>query len=135
MTGDVDVIPSDLPKDALEELRSMAGEGIGLVERGRKWLRDRQVRTPERAIEVIEKLETEDAEELGVPVYVWPAPRGRVTGHGVGCEDHGVMPFLAPTRGKAILAAARHLRGEHRQTGGTVVLVPTAPRLKIGARS
>lgn len=127
-------LPERLEPDTLAELRSMAVEGISLRERGRAWLRARQTRTPARAIATIEKLETEDVDEIGVPVYVWPANRGRVTGHGVGCEEHGVMPFLAPTKGKAILAAARHIRAEH-QSAGSVVLVPTAPRLRIRSAS
>ena len=118
------------PSDPLVELQEMAGEGIGLVERGRKWLNERALRTPGRALASIEKLETSGVEELGVPVFVWPAPRGRVTGHGVGCEEHGVMPFLAPTKGKAVLAAARHVRSEH-GSAGTVVLVPRAPRIRV----
>lgn len=120
----------DWTPDPLAELRSMKVDGVGLVERGRDWLRQRQTRTPARALATIEKLETADTEELGVPVYVWPAPRGRVTGHGVGCEEHGAMPFLAPTKGKAILAAARHVKYEH-GSAGSVVLVPMAPRIKI----
>lgn len=128
--GILDDLPDDLPPDALAELRSMAADGVGLVERGREWLRSRKTRSPERALAVIEKLETEDVEELGVPVYVWPANRGRVTGHGVGCEEHGVMPFLAPTKGKAVIAAARHIKHEH-GSAGTVVLVARAPRIKV----
>lgn len=116
--------------DVLGELRAMRAGGVGLVERSKEWLRARQTKTPARAIATIEKLETEDVDELGVPVYVWPANRGRVTGHGVGCEEHGVMPFLAPSKGKAILAAARHVKHEH-GSAGSVVLVPRAPRLRI----
>lgn len=114
----------------LEELRSMRLEGISLVERGRKWLADRQLRTPDRALASIEKLETAGETELGTPVYVWPAERGRVTGHAVGCEEHGPMPFLAPTKGKAILAAARHVKHEH-GSAGSVVLVPKPPRIRV----
>jgi hypothetical protein len=116
--------------DTLAELRTMAADGIGIVERGRQWLRGRQTRTPGRALATIEKLETADTTELGVPVFVWPAERGRVTGHAVGCEEHGPMPFLAPTRGKAIIAAARHVKYEH-DSAGSVVLVPRAPRIKV----
>lgn len=110
----------------------MAGDGIGLVERGREWLRSRKTRSPERALAVIEKLETAGESELGIPVFVWPEHRGRQTGHAVGCEDHGLMPFLAPTKGKAILAAARHIKHEH-GSAGSVVLVPRAPRVRIKA--
>lgn len=125
-----DWTPPDLPPDVLAELRGMTGDGISLVERGREWLRARKTRTPERALAEIEKLETADTTELGVPVYVWPAHRGRVTGHAVGCEEHGAMPFLAPTKGKAILAAARHVKYEH-DSAGTVLLVESAPNVKI----
>lgn len=118
------------PPDVMDELRAMRGEGISLVERGRKWLNDRALRTPDRALASIEKLETAGETELGVPVYVWPANRGRVTGHAVGCEEHGPMPFLAPTKGKAILAAARHVKYEH-GSAGSVVLVPKAPRIRV----
>lgn len=87
----------------------------------RSYLRARQVRTPERALATIHKLETADLEELGTKVYVWPEARGRVTGFFVGCEEHGGMPFLAPSKAKAHVAAARHIVAEHRKKG-TVVL-------------
>lgn len=112
----------------------MKDDGISLVERTKEWLRSRQTRTPDRALAAIEKLETADVDELGIPVYVWPAHRGRVTGHAVGCEEHGSMPFLAPTKGKAIVAAARHIKHEH-GSAGSVVLVPEAPRVRIRSGS
>lgn len=81
----------------------------------------RKLGTPERALATIHKLETADLEEIGTRVYVWPEARGRVTGFFVGCEVHGGMPFLAPTKAKAHVAAARHVKAEHRARG-TVVL-------------
>lgn len=109
-------------------------EELGLVGRTRRALEARKVRTPGRALAEIEKLETADVEELGDPVYVWPATRGRVTGHAVGCEEHGVMPFLAPSKRKAHLAAARHIVNAHGRAG-TVILAEKAPRLKIRGES
>lgn len=124
----------DWTPDPLDELRGMKDSGISLVDRVKSTLERRKTRTPSRALAEIEKLETEDVAELGIPVFVWREHRGRATGHAVGCEDHGVMPFLAPTQGKAILAAARHIKTEHGYAG-SVVLVPKAPRLKIRAAS
>lgn len=124
--------PDDLDSGALAELRAMKKDGISLVDRVAGALRGRKTRTPSRALAEIEKLETAGVEEIGIPVYVWPKSVGRVTGHAVGCEDHGLMPFLAPSKGKAILAAARHVKAEHRSKG-SVVLVDRAPRLKIRA--
>lgn len=112
----------------------MKAAGVGLVDRMKKTLERRKTRSPGRALAEIEKLETSDVTELGVPVFVWPEHRGRATGHAVGCEEHGVMPFLAPTKGKAVLAAARHVKNEH-GSAGSVVMVPKAPRLKIRAAS
>lgn len=82
---------------------------------------ERKLRTPDRALAQIEKLETADGEELGVAVTVTPAPRGRVTGFLVECEEHGPMPVLAPSRKAGHLAAARHVLHEHNRKG-TVVL-------------
>jgi hypothetical protein len=95
-------------------------------------LAERKVRTPDRALAEIEKLETADVAELGDPVYVWPAPRGRVTGHAVGCAEHGVMPFLAPSKRAAHLAAARHIINAH-GSAGTIVLTEKPPRLRVGS--
>lgn len=81
----------------------------------------RKVGTPERALATIEKLETAGLDPIGTRVYVWPEPRGRVTGFFVGCEACGPMPFLAPSKSKAHVAAARHVKAEHRSKG-TVVL-------------
>jgi hypothetical protein len=92
----------------------------------------RKVRTPGRALAEIEKLETADVEELGDPVYVWPEARGRVTGHAVGCEAHGIMPFLAPSKRAAHLAAARHVVNAHGRKG-TVVLTDRAPRIRVAS--
>lgn len=129
-----DEIPAELAEklepDVLAELRSMAGEGITLRERLTGKLRNRKVRTPDRALAEIEKLETAGASEIGVSVFVWSKTLGRVTGHAVGCEDHGVMPFLAPSKGRAILAAARHVRAEH-GSSGSVVLVDRAPKVSV----
>lgn len=84
-------------------------------------LRARKVRTPDRALATIHKLETADLDPIGTRVYVWPEARGRVTGFFVGCESHGAMPFLAPSKSKAHVAAARHIVSEHAKRG-TVVL-------------
>lgn len=93
-------------------------------------LEGRKTKTPGRALAEIEKLETSGVEELGVPCFVWPAARGRVTGFAVACEEHGVMPFLAPSKRSAILAGARHVKHEHRSKG-SVVVRERAPSLKV----
>lgn len=82
---------------------------------------ERKVRTPDRALAQIEKLSTQDVTELGTPVYVWPSHQGRATGFEVVCAEHGAMPFLAPSKAKGHVAAARHIKYEHK-SAGTVVL-------------
>lgn len=114
----------------LEEL----GSRVGVLDRLKTAAAGRKVRTPEKALAAIEKLETEGVEELGDPVFVWPAPRGRVTGFAVGCEAHGVMPFLAPNRRAGHLAAARHVVNAHDRKG-TIVLRTSPPRLRIRAET
>lgn len=99
------------------------------VERGRKrsgFLRrqvERRKVTPEKVLASIERLEEEPTSKpipLSETVYAWPAHRGRVTGYFVGCEQHGPMPVLAPTRDAARGAAWRHLRDEHDGRGRLV---------------
>lgn len=94
--------------------------------------RARQVRTPARALATIEKLETAGVTELGVPVFVWPGRRGRVTGFFVGCEEHGVMPFLAPSKLKGEVAAKRHIVAEHCRAG-SVVHTNAAPKIRVAS--
>lgn len=105
---------------------------LGLVDRARRAIEGRKVRTPSKALAEIEKLETSGVEELGDPVYVWPGHRDRVTGFFVGCEEHGVMPFLAPSKRKAHLAAARHVVNAHDRKG-TIVLTDRAPRIRVAS--
>lgn len=125
-----DEIPAELAEklepDVLAELRSMAGEGITLRERLTGKLRNRKVRTPDRALAEIEKLETADLEEIGVAVFVYPSHLGRTTGFEVDCEEHGAMPYLAPNRKAGHLAAARHVLHEHEKKG-TVILADRRP--------
>jgi hypothetical protein len=47
--------------------------------------------------------------------------RGRVTGWSVRCDDHGVMPVLAPGKSAALIAAGRHLETEHAGRGRVVL--------------
>lgn len=47
--------------------------------------------------------------------------RGRVTGWSVACDDHGVMPVLAPGKSAALLAAGRHVEAEHDGNGQVVL--------------
>lgn len=120
---------------ALEKIAEFAAEEKkSPIERLRSAMAGRKVKTPARALAEIEKLETAGVTELGDPVFVWPANRGRVTGFAVGCQEHGVMPVLAPSKWKGELAAKRHIVAEH-AGAGTCVLTDTAPKLKVGARS
>jgi hypothetical protein len=84
-------------------------------------LRARKVRTPDRALAEIEKLETAGLEEVGVAVTVRPVHLRRTTGFEVSCEEHGSMPVYAPSMRAGHLAAARHVLHEHGRRG-TVVL-------------
>lgn len=111
------------------ELRGIVSGILDTLERR---ARARQIRTPDRALAAIEKLETADRDPIGTRVYVWPEARGRVTGFFVGCEVHGAMPFLAPSKSKAHVAAARHVKSEH-ASRGTVVLRDRPLSLRVGA--
>lgn len=126
------VIPAGTPyreavAEMLEEERRPS-----FVERIASARAKRRVSTPSKALAQIEKLETEGVVEVGEPVYVWPATRGRVTGHAVACEGHGMMPVLAPSKRAGVLAAARHIKSEHRGAG-TVVLRDRAPRIRVAS--
>jgi hypothetical protein len=114
------------------ELRGIISGVRGITEGLGRRARARQVRTPDRALATIEKLSTLDLEPIGVTVYVWPEARGRVTGFFVGCEDCGAMPFLAPSKAAGHLAAARHVKAEHRSKG-TVVLRDRRLVSRVGA--
>lgn len=47
--------------------------------------------------------------------------RGRVTGWSVSCDDHGVMPVLAPAKSAALIVAGRHVEAEHGGNGQVVL--------------
>jgi hypothetical protein len=103
------------------EIRLEKVKSDGFLDRLSARVEGRKVATPAKALAQIEKLETVDVTELGVAVFVWPSHLRRVTGFEVACEEHGSMPFLAPSKAAAELAAKRHVLHEHRGAG-TVVL-------------
>lgn len=66
----------------------------------------------------------------GPTLLVAEAPRRRVTGWAIACEDHGAMPALAPSRSSAVSCAAEHLESHHGAKGRVVLKNRSARRAR-----